>query len=98
MTDTPIGTYVLATKYADGDPGDPWALGFCHGMTPDGERHIIVDSEGNAIRSGFKHMRGPLHQDVGRWLWENRAALEKSPPGTVSLWGLLTDAAFGPDA
>lgn len=21
-----VGDYVLATKYSDGDPGDPWAL------------------------------------------------------------------------
>lgn len=89
-----IGDYVLATKYADGDPGDPWALGFYDGIRY-GDRHMVKDAAGNQIRhNGFRRV-ARIRQDVGRWLLEVAARqLERSPPGTVNLWTMLTDQAF----
>jgi len=83
-----IGEYVLATKYSDGDPGDPWALGFYAGVTERG-RHLVKDSNGDQIRAGGFRRVGRIEQEVGTWLWNNRVALESSPPGTVNLWALV---------
>lgn len=92
-----IGDYVLATKYSDGDPGDNWALGFYAGRmieyTP--PRHAVVDSQGRSLRNnGFRKV-ARIRKDVGRWLITVAAdQLERSPPGTVNLWTMLTPHAF----
>lgn len=94
------GTYVLATKYDDGDPGDAWAVGlylesFCleMGAVP---RHRVIGNDGLYLYGpkGFKRIRAGITPDVGLWLIENAEALEKSPPGSINLWGMLTDLAF----
>lgn len=92
-----VGDYVLATKYSDGDPGDNWALGFYAGpmleYTP--PRHDVVDGSGRSIRgNGFRRV-ARVRKDVGAWLLNVAAKqLERSPPGTVNLWTMLTPAAF----
>jgi len=93
-----VGDYVLATKWSDGDPGDPWALGFYAGLDtrlPGSPRHMVHDSQGNNIRpNGYRYVR-PIRKDVGAWLLNVAAKqLEASPPGTVNLWTMLTPAAF----
>ena len=82
------GDYVLATKYADGDPGDPWGIGFYdreeHG------RHFILDGKGENIRAGGFRRAGKITEEFGAWLLlEAARVLEKSPPGTVNLWGMM---------
>jgi hypothetical protein len=91
----PAGSYVLATKYQDGDPGDAWAVGLYRGPTGDG-RHLVENPDGTLIYgpNGFRRVRAGLRADVGRWLLANADALERSPPGTVNLWTMLTDKAF----
>ncbi len=99
-----VGDYVLATKYSDGDPGDPWALGFYAGdldMGNDREqikvapRYLVNDGAGKTIRpSGYRRV-ARVRKDVGAWLLNVAAKqLEQSPPGTVNLWTMLTPAAF----
>lgn len=92
----PVGAYVLATKYEDGDPGDMWALGFYDGER--GGRHYVKNSAGQQIRgNGFRRV-APIRRDVGRWLLEVAAPhLERCPPGTVNLWTMLTPRAFNLD-
>jgi len=99
-----VGDYVLATKYADGDPGDPWALGFYAGeldMGNDREhikvarRYLVHDSCGKTIRPNGYRRVARVRKDVGAWLLNVAAKqLEQSPPGTVNLWNMLTPAAF----
>lgn len=97
MVTPAVGDYVLATKYDDGDPGDAWALGFYAGAmqncTP--PRHDVVGSDGKSIRgNGFRRV-ARIRKDVGLWLLTVASKqLEQSPPGTVSLWTMLTPAAF----
>lgn len=88
-----IGDYVLATKYDDGDPGDTWAVGFYDGER-DG-RHYVKDATGAQIRvNGFRRV-ARIRADVGTWLISVAAPyLERSPPGTVNLWTMLTPVAF----
>lgn len=94
MTELAVGDYVLATKYDDGDPGDPWALGWYHGER--GGRHFVKDNAGNQIRPGGFRRVARVRKDVGRWLLEVAAQhLELAPPGTVNLWTMLTPEAFG---
>lgn len=94
-----VGDYVLATKYADGDPGDPWALGIYDGKySPGGglqDRHLVNEADGTCIRpNGFRRV-ARIRKDVGRWLLTVAAKqLEQSPPGTVNLWTMLTESAF----
>lgn len=96
----PAGSYVLGTKYRDGDPGDAWGVGYYleSFRFPGGElRHRIIDNDGNYLYGpkGFKVIRCGLQSDVGSWLVTNADALQKSPPGAINLWGMLTELAFG---
>jgi hypothetical protein len=97
----PAGTYVLATKYSDGDPGDAWGVGYyleSFKFAADGElRHRVIDNDGRYLYGpkGFKLIRSGLQDDVGAWLVEHADVLQASPPGSVNLWGMLTDLAFG---
>ena len=99
-----IGDYVLATKYSDGDPGDAWALGFYAGELDMGitrhdikvaPRYLVNDSSGATIRENGYRRVARVRKDVGAWLLNVAAKqLEQSPPGTVNIWTMLTDAAF----
>lgn len=89
------GDYVLATKYDDGDPGDNWAVGFYDRQ--ENGRHYVVDGEGNQCRfSGYRRV-GKITAEYGGWLLSAASVLEKSPPGTVNLWGMATPLARGED-
>lgn len=99
----PVGTYVLGTKYNDGDPGDAWGVGYYleSYRIPDdprrGLRHRVIDNDGNYLYGpkGFAVVRAGLQSDVGRWLVDNADMLQRSPPGTINLWHMLTPLAFG---
>jgi hypothetical protein len=103
-----VGDYVLATKYGDGDPGDPWALGFYAGELDMGNdrceikvapRYAVNGSDGRSIRPNGYRRVARIRKDVGHWLLKVAAEqLERSPPGTVSLWTMLTPAAFDIDS
>jgi hypothetical protein len=83
-TDTPpIGSYVLATKYSDGDPGDRWAVGLYDGKH--GNRHMIKDSDGKRIHAGGYRAVIRIPHEVGCWLLKNAKILESCPPGSVNL-------------
>jgi hypothetical protein len=97
------GDYVLATKFEDGDPGDPWAVGFYLEPGPpsgDKPRYRVSHGDGAIIYgpNGFRRIRRGLRSDVGEWLIKNCDALERSPPGTLNLWTMLTAAAFQDDS
>jgi len=66
----PIGTYVLATKYDDGDPGDQYAVGFydgCYDHHGDA-RFLVRDNEGKPFRAnGFRRCE-QITDEEGRWL------------------------------
>lgn len=95
LTAPKIGDYVLATKWNDGDPGDPWGLGIYAGTHAlDNTRHL-VNHDGKPIRIGGYRKCHPIRKDVGRWLLTVAAVqLERSKPGTVNLWTMLTPSAF----
>lgn len=99
----PPGTYVLGTKYTDGDPGDAWGVGYyleTFMVQEKGHiRHRVIDNDGNYLYGpkGFVKVRAGLKSDVGSWLVQNADALQRSPPGSVNLWSMLTDIAFGVD-
>jgi len=102
MSEIAIGSYVLGTKFHDGDPGDPWAVGYYMGRGKDSykNRHLIGDKDGNLYYGpkGFIRIRANLKTDVGHWLVENCSILEKSPPGSINLWNMLTEHAFETEA
>lgn len=60
----PLGAYVLATKYADGDPGDPWALGFYNGEK--NGRHYVLDGNSYNIRGQW--LSPCRYHPARRWL------------------------------
>lgn len=96
--DIAVGSYVLATKYDDGDPGDAWAVGYYIGPSKNHpERYLVGDKDGNLYYgpNGFRRIRANLNADVGRWLVENCKILESSPPGSINIWTMLTNNAFG---
>jgi dTDP-D-glucose 4,6-dehydratase len=60
--------YVLATKYSDGDPGDPWRVGFVVRIIADkrGETYIVGEQDGtwNDFRE-YKHVK-KITSDEGK--------------------------------
>lgn len=75
-----IGDYVLGTRWSDGDPGDPWAVGFLTAVhcTPLGQRFIVSHADGTPIRpAGYKHVRR-LSFERGKWLLDNSRIIEDS--------------------
>ncbi len=74
-----IGCYVVATKYADGDPGDQFCVGFYngsydhHGST----RHLVVDGDGKNFRAnGFRRI-AKIPQRRGEWIVAHLKHIEK---------------------
>lgn len=89
------GDYVLATKFSDGDAADPWAIGFDTGRS--GDRHFVKDSDGKQIRiSGFRCVK-KISDNLGNWLYTNRAELERmasqTTPDIFNLWMIADNQA-----
>ncbi len=79
------GTYVLATKYADGDPRDHFAVGFYAETIeyPSETRHIVNDDQGFPIRAnGFRRV-ARLSRRRGAAIVRNISRIEKSE---YSVW------------
>lgn len=77
------GDYVLATKYDDGDPCDPYAVGFY-----DKEfrgRHQVVDALGNSFRNnGFRRVQ-KITAAEGQYILNE---VKGDVPG-ISIWSHL---------
>lgn len=74
-----VGTYVVATKYADGDPGDHFCVGY-YKETYDHygqSRHIVVDAEGKSFRAnGFRRV-ARVSSARGTWMVEHFRLIER---------------------
>lgn len=67
MSNIPLGTYCLATKYDDGEAWDHYAVGFYAGEIFPG-RHSVVDHDGKPYRaSGFRRCE-PITQEQGHYI------------------------------
>lgn len=76
MTALKPGDYVVATKYADGDPGDAFCVGFYSSTWSEG-RHLVIDVDGKMFRaSGFRRV-ARVSTERGRWMVEHLALIEK---------------------
>jgi hypothetical protein len=79
-----VGDYVLGTKYNDGDPGDPWAVGIYAGMK--GDRHVVTHRDGTPIyRAGFRRV-GVITPEQGRYLLSVKTSIER---GGKSVWDIV---------
>ena|ERR1700734_3409042 len=81
------GSYVLATKYYDGDPGDQYAMGFFeYWYDHFGQnRYIVVDNDGNSFRgNGFRCIASLSHRR-GVWLCANIKLID-SLMDSFSIW------------
>ena len=90
MNNLQKGDYVLATKWTDGDPQDPWAIGFYSGEIANNisTRHMGVDSEGKPFRpSGFRRVQ-KISAGLGKWILDNKDDIEL---GGRSLWDIATN-------
>jgi hypothetical protein len=68
-----FGSYVLATKYNDGDPGDHYAVGYLNSPLDHfgQKRYIVVDNNGKPFRAnGFRRCE-EITDSEGRWLIEH---------------------------
>jgi hypothetical protein len=86
------GAYVLATKYADGDPEDQWAVGFLVGLTPKSGYLCfdVVDSEGRRFRgNGFRRAETITAE-------EGRALLAYPSGSQQPIWDRLADIRCNP--
>jgi hypothetical protein len=84
------GEYVLATKYADGDPQDHWAIGFFDGITSphyDPPRYNVVNGEGAQFRgNGFRRVER-ITGERGAWMLKHSREIETSG---MSVWHFAT--------
>jgi hypothetical protein len=74
-----IGTYVVATKYLDGDPGDQFCIGFYNGSYENGHetRHFVVDGDGKSFRfNGFRRV-ARVGAKRGEWMVRNLTLIER---------------------
>lgn len=84
-----IGDYVLATRWSDGDPQDPWFIGFLCGVTEEKDpRYFVSDAEGRQIHRAFDRVK-KIQPEVGAYLIEQKDYIECSG---VSLWSHLKSA------
>jgi hypothetical protein len=88
-----IGDYVIGTKYADGDPMDPWCVGFYAGTTLASNtqkiRYLIADDQGRTFRSdGFARVK-KITQTAGNFLLQNKDHVERSGRSIYSIIRLV---------
>lgn len=83
-----IGSYVLATKWGDGDPMDQFCIGFVSGYTEHAHaRYLIVDDNMNSFRpNGFRRVM-KITADEGQKLCEMFPEISDKPG--PSLWSYL---------
>lgn len=76
-----VGDYVLATKYADGDPQDHWCVGYYAGITAPHyttPRFDVVDGEGMQFRgNGFRRVE-KITSERGAWMLKRARDIELS--------------------
>lgn len=80
-TQAPVtkGDYVVATKYADGDPGDQFCVGFYDGSFEHAgqTRHLVIDSEGKNFRhNGFRRV-ARVGKERGQWMVSHLEHIEE---------------------
>ena len=76
------GEYVCATKYQDGDPRDPFCIGYFREMTHHA-RFLIEDSSGKLFRAnGFRRCQR-ISERVGAILVKGLKLIEQ---GSASVW------------
>lgn len=81
------GDYVVATKYADGDPGDQFCIGFYEGNYDHygKTRHLVVDGDGKQFRSnGFRRV-ARIGSRRGSWIVKHLAHIEAAKD-RFSVW------------
>lgn len=72
------GDYVVATKYPDGDPGDPFCIGFYNGSYDHygTTRHLVVDGNGQNFRhNGFRRVER-VGSKRGAWIVRHLCLIE----------------------
>ena len=78
-----LGDYVLATKWSDGDPRDPWFVGFYGGPTFHG-KHVVTDTDGKPFyRGGGLRRCERISNYVGHALIAGMKIIEM---GSASVW------------
>ena len=82
-----VGDYVLATKYADGDPCDHFCVGFVQSVTEDrnnDRRYNVVDDKGMSFRANGFRRAEKITKEEGHRLVDLFAEIGDRPG--PSLW------------
>lgn len=80
-----IGAYCLATKYADGEGWDHWAVGFYVGEIFPG-RYQVTGNEGQFFRhNGFRRVE-EISQEQGQYIIDNAKVIEETG---MKLWDYI---------
>ena len=69
-----LGDYVLATKYSDCDPGDPWHVGYVVRIIKDkrGETYIVGNHDGTwSDFREYNHCRSITPEEGKAWIEAN---------------------------
>lgn len=83
------GSYVLATKYTDGDPGDHFCVGFYDGLLDElydseSKRHLVINGKGEQFRNnGFRRV-ARISTRRGEWIVKHFALIESQDK--ISVW------------
>lgn len=84
------GDYVIGTLYSDGEPKDPWYIGFYVSSRVRGAvtKYLVADEHGNLFRSdGFRRIK-KISRSEGNFLLANKERIEQS--GRTLYWHLRT--------
>ena len=74
------GDYVVATVWSDGDPQDPWCVGFYVTTRPSngGIKYLVEDAAGKLFRTdGFRRVKR-ISFELGNFLVNNKEQIEES--------------------
>lgn len=75
-TDSRVGDYVLAAKWSDADPRDPWAVGFLTGRVGPLGLALVVDGSGEPLRGNYFRYVRRITEARGAWLLARRKEIE----------------------
>jgi hypothetical protein len=66
-----LGDYVLATKYSDEDPNDPWRVGFVCKIVVrrEGVYYVVGEEDGTCVdKREYRHARKITQEEGNEWL------------------------------
>lgn len=85
-----IGMYCLGCASVEGDPKEPWVVGFLKEVRRDaeGDHYVLCDLDGESVHESDIVAVRAVSKEIGDWLVKNKKRLQEEG---VSLWNYVID-------